>query len=166
MRKIRDFLIENYRSLIVLSVIIGVIAGIGYTAWDYDRTDFKMVAYVGGEGEGIYRKVGLAAFYGNELKGLSRREMFVDARSLSSKAEDGQEPLTNAEYYAILNATGKAALMDALWKFQTETEAIQSAGCTFGVDFFLGDTVTSSDSYGLSHNPRARTALAAWQGRP
>lgn len=41
MRKIRDFLIENYRSLIVLSVIIGVISGIGYTAYQTRVVEYK-----------------------------------------------------------------------------------------------------------------------------
>lgn len=121
-------------------------------AWDYDRTDFKMMAYVGGEGEGIYRKTAVDGFYSYDLTGLSRREMYVDASSLSSKTEEGEDPIPDAEYYKILREAGKAALMGTLWKFQTEAEAIQSVGCTYGVDFFLGDTVTNSDSYGFTQS--------------
>lgn len=62
------------------------------TEYTYDTQELKNVALVAGEGEGAARKT---AFSGT-VSGLERREMYVDARDLSS------EGTTSTKYTSIL----------------------------------------------------------------
>lgn len=76
--------------------------------------------------------------------GLSRREIFVDARDLQSI--DGETTLTEDEYMEVLETRG--------WEKLAENQLVQSFDATvralnptyqYGVDFFLGDTITVTD---------------------
>ncbi len=77
--------------------------------------------------------------------GLSRREIWVDARDIQSRQEDG-EIMSAEEYLTILETSGAEKL--------AENQLVQSFNATirthdptykFGVDFFLGDTITVAD---------------------
>jgi len=113
----------------VFSDIIGNI-----NAWNYhlNINEYKNVAYVEGEGEGINRKV---ATVGNAY-GMYRRETAIDARDISSEVEGGT--LTNAEYMQALRHRGTERLMDMPYIKEINVEVNNT-----DLDFsWIGDRVT------------------------
>ena len=106
------------------------------------KVDFKNVTLVAGEGEGASRKtiaVGSAS-------GLDRRELFTDARDISSDTESGV--LSDTEYDKQLQSRGEQKLVDhaVITAFEGEVEATRLF--TYGKDFFVGDVVQIVDEYG------------------
>ena len=108
---------------------------------------FKTVGYVGGEGEGserVYVTVG-----DDSLIGLERREVFIDAKDISS------EDLTAEEYYAALITRGYEKLDEQLFSNSYECSTIPSGNFEYKRDYDLGDIVTIKKSdWGLNTNLR------------
>ena len=82
----------------------------------------KTVTLVGGEGEGAdrrYTTVGGGS-------GLNRRELFTDARDISSNV-GSDDALTDAEYMAQLQQRGKEkiSLTGTLYRLRTNTDTRQ-----------------------------------------
>lgn len=77
--------------------------------------------------------------------GLSRREIFIDARDLQSD-RDPDHPLTAEEYAALLTARGmeKLAENQLVRSFSSEVRTYEPT-YQYGEDFQLGDTVTVTD---------------------
>lgn len=78
--------------------------------------------------------------------GLTRREIFIDARDLQSDA-DQDHPLSETEYLALLTNRGKEKLAEnqLVLSFSADIRTI-SPTYEYGEDFQLGDTVTAIDS--------------------
>lgn len=108
------------------------------------RTALKNVALIGGEGEGAARKY--AVIEGDET-GLDRRELFTDARDISSDVADGQT-ISDEEYYAQLKQRGREDLTENIEVVSFEGEMETSVMFRYGVDFFTGDIVQIADEYG------------------
>lgn len=109
------------------------------TEYTYDTQELKNVALVAGEGEGAARKT---AFSGN-TSGLERREMYVDARDLSS------EGITSSKYTSILKNRGKEKL--------AETEAFpEYVGEVISFPEYcgLGDIVEVKNEFGMTATAR------------
>lgn len=115
------------------------------------KTAFKNVTLIGGEGEGSDRKYSAISI--EECSGLNRREIFTDARDISSDLGDG-EVLTDSEYYDLLDQRGleKLAENTSITYFEGQVET--TIMFKYGVDFFDGDIVQIENEYG--HNNRAR----------
>lgn len=97
----------------------------------------KNIALVGGEGEGNNRRT--ISVGDSEVSGLNRRELFVDARDISSETEDGK--LTNDQYNYLLTQRGLEHLSEykVQKSFDGQVEATQMY--KYGEDFFMGDIV-------------------------
>ena len=106
--------------------------------WDFDKTPLRNSAAVGGEGEGLARKIRLVSRGG--AQSLARREMWVDASGISSNVDGGT--LTPEEYNALLYDAGKTELAENGWRWIMNMEALQVPGYMYGVDYFIGDKVT------------------------
>lgn len=100
----------------------------------------RNVLKVAGEGEGLERRsvtVGSAS-------GLARRELFVDARDISSN--DGE--IGTTEYNKLLNQRGE--------EYKADNKATDTFECTidpnrsfhYGIDYFTGDIVSVFDDFG------------------
>lgn len=77
--------------------------------------------------------------------GLDRRELYVDARDLQSDA-DPEHPLTEEEYVALLTTRGREKLAEnQLVKSFSAVVRTLDPTYVYGVDFFLGDTITVTD---------------------
>lgn len=112
-----------------------------YTA---DKIGYKTVALVAGEGEGSARRRTVVS-RSVDQSGLHRREMYVDARDVSSN--DGE--ITDAEYTAQLTDRGRTALAEAaLVESMTGTVDTRQQ-YTYGTDYSLGDAVTVINKYGI-----------------
>lgn len=91
--------------------------------------------------------------------GLNRRELFIDARDLQSNA-DPDKPLTPEEYLALLSLRGleKMAEHQLAESFSAEVRTYNPT-YQYGVDFFLGDTITLTDErLGLTIDAVVRAA--------
>lgn len=107
-----------------------------------NKTNFKNVAIVAGEGEGIARKV---VIVNNELSGFNRRELYVDARDLQSKYTDdnGNEIiLSPSQYEKLLQERGNEKLPEYQIIETFESEVDMYSQFTYGVDYGLGDKVS------------------------
>lgn len=116
----------------------------------YDAGDYRNLMLVAGEGEGDARRllaVSESADAPNEPAGLFRREAFVDAGDLKSTGKGAAAPpITEAEYLALLRTRGLEKLAD--WQLvQSFSATVRTVAptYTYGVDFFLGDTITVID---------------------
>ena len=117
--------------------------------YEHDKSTLKNACNVAGEGEGTARRM-----YGvGSTSGLSRREMFVDARDISSETEDGVT-LTTDQYNNLLIQRGRENLAEnpETVTFEGEVESVRQF--VFGRDYFLGDIVTVKNSYGVVTHPR------------
>lgn len=112
-----------------------------------NRAPLKNVTLIGGEGEGSERRyttVGSAS-------GLSRRELFTDARDISSKTDDAT--LSDAEYNAQLQQRGREKLTENVEIVYMDGE-VDTSMYQYGVDYFNGDIVQLRDAYGNENSAR------------
>lgn len=77
--------------------------------------------------------------------GLSRREIYIDARDLQSDS-DPDNPMTAEEYAAALTTRGKEKLSEHQL-VQSFAATVREHGATYvlGEDYQLGDTITVID---------------------
>lgn len=101
------------------------------------------VTLVGGEGEGAERRYATVG----SAKGLGRREIFTDARDISSDVGNGVV-LSDSEYYSKLEQRGKENLAQNKEITSFEGEAETNVMYKYGVDFFNGDIVQIANEYG------------------
>jgi hypothetical protein len=106
----------------------------------------KNVALIGGEGEGVNR---FYVLIGSQ-NGLARKEVFIDATSISKTYKDSDEAehtYTDAEYATMLKAYGQQVI--ASMKYEEDFNGaidITNGNWIYGKDVFIGDIVTVQDN--------------------
>lgn len=118
-----------------------------------DTAEYKNVAAVAGEGEGKARK---RATYGS-ASGLHRRELFVDARDLSTN--DGE--ISDDDYTAQLQARGAENVAENPIT-ETFDGEIDTSNFVLDEDYTLGDIVTVENEYGIRKNVRIVAIVECW----
>lgn len=115
------------------------------------KSSLKNVTLVGGEDKKDTPRTYTAV--GN-VSGLSRREIFTDASSVSREVDE--VTLSEDEYISQLRQKGKETLAseDNMEALSFEGEADTSTMFLYGEDFFSGDIVQVEDAYG--HDTKAR----------
>ena len=113
------------------------------------KSALKTVTLVGGEGEGSARKYTTVG----GGSGLNRRELFTDARDISSDVGDGVV-LSDAAYTAQLQQRGKEKLAENTDVTSFEGQVETTVLFRYGEDFFNGDVVQIANEYG--HETKAR----------
>ncbi|MDD3229763.1 MAG: siphovirus ReqiPepy6 Gp37-like family protein [Oscillospiraceae bacterium] len=108
----------------------------------------KTVTLVAGEGEGAARKT---AVVGTGV-GLSRREMFTDARDISSTVDGGE--LTPEQYTSQLEQRGAEKLSENTFISLFEGQVDASTLYKYGVDFFMGDILQLANEYEMEAKTR------------
>ena len=106
------------------------------------KAGYRNVTLVAGEGEGASRKTTVVG----SASGLDRRELFTDARDISSDTEDGT--LSDAEYITQLRTKGLKNLADHMITTAFEGEVEVTRLFKYGEDFFIGDIGQSANEYG------------------
>lgn len=107
------------------------------------NSSYRNVTLVAGEGEGSSRKtvtVGSAS-------GLSRREVFTDARDISSTTDDGT--LSTTKYNNLLKERGNEKLEECVASTEFEGKAETTRMFQYGEDFFMGDIVQIANEFGM-----------------
>lgn len=107
------------------------------------KAGYRNVTLVAGEGEETSRKTTVVG----SGSGLNRREIFTDARDISSETEDGAT-LSDTEYNAQLKAKGLKTLADHPITTAFEGEVEVTRLFKYGEDFFIGDIVQIANEYG------------------
>lgn len=115
----------------------------------FDESTRKTVTLVAGEGEGNERKTYPVDLM-SSLGGLDRKEMFTDARDLSTN--DGEISLT--EYNNQLRERGLEDLFENTSKktFAAEVDNINSY--KINTDYFIGDILFVTDAFNFSKKVR------------
>ncbi|MBX8942501.1 siphovirus ReqiPepy6 Gp37-like family protein [Lysinibacillus sp. K60] len=128
------------------------------------NNDLKTTALIGGAGEGPDRRL---ANIGTTIKGLARREIFIDAREISDKKDvDGEQvDIPPEEYYPLLLAKGKEKLSEYTEFIGFEAELdVTKENTKYNEDFFLGDLITiKDDELGILMNSRVMQADEVFQ---
>ena len=112
--------------------------------------DYSNVTLVAGEGEDTNRKTELVG--DADSIGLNRRELFTDARDISS-TQDSQT-LTDAQYRDLLKQRGKESLENHKIAKTFDGEVETSRLFVYGEDFFLGDVVQIANEYDMEYSSR------------
>lgn len=102
-----------------------------------DKQDYKNMAIVAGSGEGVDRKV---VRLNDELSGLERRELFVDAKDLSNTDSEGQT-IPESEYMGHLRQRGSEKLSENKIDITNSCEAETNGVFVYNKDYFLGDEI-------------------------
>ena len=127
------------------------------TDYQLESEEYANTTLVGGEGEGKNRKY-YTVNGGNS--GLDRFEVFTDARDVSSEEDD--VTLTTSEYNKLLLERGKESLAELGITEGFSGELKTTGSFEYGVDFFLGDTVTVINKYGISRNVMVLSAIESY----
>ena len=118
--------------------------------------NFRNVALVAGEGQGVSRKTYIVG----SASGMNRDEIYVDAREISSNTDGGT--LTPDEYNSLLAEKGKEILAE-----NTKTESFEgnvdpNTNYVFNRDYFLGDIVNIENEYGMTSIVRITEVIESW----
>lgn len=127
------------------------------TTYTLDKKGYKTVALVAGEGEGSARRRRVV----NRLvdqSGLRRRELFVDARDVSSN--EGE--ITDSEYNAQLDERGITTLSEAPVVRSMEGQIEPGQMYTYKVDYYLGDMVTTINKHGVQVDAQVLEVVEVW----
>lgn len=110
--------------------------------YESDTSNLKNVALIAGEGEGADRKTVSIG----ESSGLLRREIYVDARDISSN----NGTIDPTSYNAMLSERGSEKLSEygVITSFFGQVEP--SVNYEYKKDYFLGDVVQIENEYGVS----------------
>lgn len=108
-------------------------------------SNYKNVSLIGGEGEGSDRTFAVADLA--SAIGLARREMFTDARDLST--DNGDTKISASEYQAQLIERGNSDLAENKKELSFDGEVEAYDPFYYGKDFFMGDIVQISNEYGI-----------------
>lgn len=133
---------QNVNDIVVLSTDMEDILT---SAYEVSIQDEKTIAFVQGEDSGSNRK---SATAGDEKKvGFDRKEMYVDARDLQSDSTSGAS-MTDSEYIKAMKQRGLEKLSDFVRteSFESSIRVFSDTQYKFGVDYFVGDTVTMQDT--------------------
>lgn len=120
--------------------------------YNYNMSEYKNVALVGGEGEGLERKLRSVG----DARGIERREMFVDAGSASNDGGD------LADYYEALINEGKDKLAETAATTSFEGEVDSQNSYRYKTDYQLGDLVSIENKYGISATARIVEVIETW----
>ena len=102
-----------------------------------EKENYKNMAYVAGAGEGADRKL---VTLNDIISGIDRRELFVDARDLQEKDDEGVD-IPEAEYLEQLKQRGSERLSECKINITNSCDADVNGIYKFNIDYSLGDIV-------------------------
>lgn len=115
------------------------------------KAGYKNVGLVAGEGEGSARRTVVVGE--STSKELSRRELYVDARDISSTTSNGSSISTSA-YDDLLRQRGDEQLKEnkIIQAFDGQVESTQMY--RYGEHYFMGDITQLENEYGMESKVR------------
>lgn len=125
------------------------------TDYQLNTEEYANTTLIGGEGEGLERTY---TTVGNDNTGLDRYEVFTDARDISSN-KDSENAIPLETYINLLIERGRENLTTLSYTEGFSGEVLSDVAFKYNEDFFLGDTVTVINEYGLSKNVMVLSAI-------
>lgn len=125
------------------------------SSYTEDNSEQKTIALVAGEGEGLERTQITVSV--SSATGLERRELYVDARDLSS--QNGEETLTPEQYAKVLADRGVEYLSEYQYETHFEGGVDPLSMFKYGEDYFIGDIVQIQNEYGLEATVRVSEVI-------
>lgn len=120
-----------------------------------DKSDYRNVCIIAGEGEGTARTY---LIVNDSVTGLDRHEMFVDARDLQTENED-ETTIPQDQYEDMLRERANSKLVENERVRTFETDVDYNSQFVYGVDYICGDKVTiRNDEIGVVMHTRIVTA--------
>lgn len=120
--------------------------------------NYKNVALVAGEGEGTERRRNTVSA-DPAAAGLTRYELYVDARDISSN--NGE--ISDADYMAALAARGMNKMLENhTEKYGFAGEVSPDTTYKYKTDYDIGNIVTVSNGYGVTATPRIVEIIECW----
>ena len=123
-----------------------------------DISPLKTSALIGGEGEGHERKY---MELSSDVSGVDRREMFVDARDVSSRI-DNDHNMSLEEYNKLLTQRGLERLTARKVGMNFEGKIESSQLFVYGKDYNIGDIVQIENAYGCVAASRITEAVISY----
>lgn len=117
---------------------------LGNTEYTKDTSEYANAAVIGGEGEGSERVFVSISEQGKS--GFYFRQVYLDARNSS------KEDLTDEQYRIQLANDGKTQLEQLRVTAEYTGEVLNYNTYTYGVDYNLGDKVSTKNEYGIRGN--------------
>lgn len=127
----------------------------------FDTTTFKNDSYIAGEGEGSARRwfhMYTTATREEIPSGLALRELFVDAKDISSN--NGE--ISDYDYTGMLKERGKEKLAEHSVQQTFEAQIEPQTTFHYKTDWNLGDIVTVQNEYGITAKPRIIEVIESW----
>jgi hypothetical protein len=126
----------------------------------FDKSNLANQVYVAGEGQGSARKWAsvIKGTFANRPSGLALRELYVDARDISSN--DGE--ISSPDYYNMLSSRGNEKLAEHSVTQTFEAEVEPQTTYQYKRDYNLGDVVTVKNEYGVTAKPRIVEIIESW----
>ena len=125
------------------------------STYELNSESYANTTLIGGEGEGserIYRTLN------NENSGLDRYEIFTDARDISQN-KDSEDAIDINTYYKLLDERGLENLATLSVTEGMSGEVLSDVAFKYGIDFYLGDTVTVINKYGIAKDVMVLSAI-------
>lgn len=91
---------------------------------------------------------------------MERRELFVDARDISTTTEDNVT-LSDEEYKKQLAQRGDEKLAESVAAQSFEGQVEMTKMFEYGKDFFIGDIVQIANEYGMESRARISEIVTA-----
>ena len=117
--------------------------------------EYANTTLIGGEGEGLDR---VYTTVNNSNSGLNRYETFTDARDISSN-KGTEDEVDSDTYLKLLLERGRENLASLAYTEGFSGEILSDVAFKYGEDFFIGDTVTVINQYGIQKNVRVLSAI-------
>ena len=144
---------QDENNPVIFSAAFG---NLGSTVYRDDRRTYYNVGYAAGEGEGKNRMVEEMPVWGTTWKppfyakamGVTRREMFVDAKSISSKSDGINGDMS--KYSKLLMSTAQSAVESCVEEISFTGTALPGGQFRYRRDYFLGDKVTVQNEFGIN----------------
>lgn len=147
------------------------VSNIQRSTYALNSEDYCNSAVVAGEGEGDARKWFTFDVNSKESKfepnsGWGLRELFIDARDIQSKTEDGETTMTDEEYKKALNDRADSKAVDSmLTKSYSSTVILANDKYVYNRDYKKGDIVTVVDKeIGVTLDAQITTVTKTYQG--
>lgn len=140
---------QNENSYVIFSPKFDNILSSNYAESNKEE---KTISLVGGEGEGVDRKTVAVAIESGGGSGLDRREMFTDAKDISSNISGGT--LSETDYNAQLTQRGKEDLAKNVAITSFEGQVDTTILYKYGEDFSMGDILQIANEYDMETKAR------------
>lgn len=125
------------------------------STYELNSEEYANATLIGGEGEGTDR---VYVTVGDDKSGLDRFEMFTDAKDLSQNKDSETDAIPLSTYKVLLQERGRETLA-SLGVTEGFSGEVLETNFKYGIDYYMGDTVTIINKYGMSRDVRVLSVI-------